>query len=56
MELYTKKVNAHIQRHNGAVDTGPSSDSNEVEERKELLQDTIDESDIVRVKNRRSMN
>lgn len=49
--MYTKKVNSRIQRHEGAVGSGSSSVSSEdVEERKQLLQDTINEPEIVKVK------
>jgi hypothetical protein len=51
VEVYTKKVNAHIQRHEEGGATEPNSvSSEETEERRELLKDTIDESDIVKIK------
>ena len=48
--MYTQKVNSRIQRHDGE----PSSQSSEeaVDEKRELLKDAIDESDIVKVKTR----
>ena len=52
VEKYTQKVNAQIQHHKGAVDgiPSPSSVSDDMDERRRLLQETVDETDIVKIK------
>lgn len=50
MEVYTKKVNAHIQRDGTANGGSSSVTSEDVDERRELLQDNTNEPDLVKVK------
>lgn len=48
--MYTAKKNAKIQHQRGESSTSIGSSSVEDEERRQLLQDAIQENDIVKIK------
>ena len=50
VEVYTAKINSRIQRRDEGDTTSPTFSSEETDERKELLPDTISEENIVKVK------
>lgn len=50
VELYTAKMNSRIQRRDEEDSTSPTFSSEEAEERKELMQDTLDGAGNVKVR------